>query len=355
MTILVIGAGPVGLTVATELARRGLPVEIVDRRDGPSALSRAVGIIPNTIDKLRACGAGDAIEREGMKITKLRFNRAGRDILKLDFTALNDDSPYMVGLALNRTEFHLREALSKHGVSVQHGRRVVSVKNGTDSANVSFDDGSKKTYVWVVACDGVHSSVRDMMNIAYIGQDIEEEGFIADIEVGDTIDFNTISAYSSILGTKVAMGCIPIEKQRISIGSARGDIMELIEQVFNVKKVHYQATFKLAFKQAERYREGRVLLAGDSAHCTTPTDARGMNLGIDDALAVVDAIENNSVDRYSDTRKAVGAKVIAKSIKAHNFLYKKKRSLSGAIEFMCAVVSVSSYLQRKLYRRLYDL
>lgn|GEM_PF-4607530 len=355
MTILVIGAGPVGLTVATELARRGFPVEIVDRRDGPSELSRAVGIIPNTINKLRACGAGDAMEREGMKITKLRFNRAGRDILKLNFSPLYENSTYMIGLALNRTEFHITQALKKYGVTVQHGRRVESVKNNEMSADVTFDDGQVKTYEWVVACDGIHSSIREMMGIEYVGQDLEEEGFIADIDVGDTLEFNTIAAYSSILGTKVAMGCIPIEKQRISIGSARGDIMELIEQVFDVKKVHYQATFKLAFKQADRYREGRVLLAGDSAHCTTPTDARGMNLGIDDALALVDAIESGTVDSYSDARKEIGAKVLAKSVKAHNFLYKKKRSLSGTIELMCWMVTASHYLQRKLFRRLYDL
>ncbi len=138
MKSLVIGNGPTGLTAALELAARGIICRIVERRTEPSELSRAVGILPATIDSLKTLGAGDAIIAEAMPLRKIGLVRSGKVLMKLDNTAAEFRDRVILGLPQNRTEEILRDTLAESNVHVEYGVSVDEIKTDKQSATVKF-------------------------------------------------------------------------------------------------------------------------------------------------------------------------------------------------------------------------
>lgn len=129
MKVLVVGAGPTGLTAALELARQGIATDIVEKRTEPSELSRAVGIMPLTIDNLRPSGVGDALVKESMSLTKIKVYRNSENLMSLDFETLpRQPASHMWGLPQNRTESLMAEALERFGVCVSYGCELTGLE-----------------------------------------------------------------------------------------------------------------------------------------------------------------------------------------------------------------------------------
>ena len=127
MSILIVGAGPTGLTTALELTRQGVNCEIVEKRTGPSKLSRAVGIMPVSIELLKPSGVGDRILDEAMHFRKLHFHENGRRILSIEFPEGTERPKMILGLAQDRTEAMMTKTLNGLGVQVKYGTEVVAV------------------------------------------------------------------------------------------------------------------------------------------------------------------------------------------------------------------------------------
>ena len=146
MQVLVVGAGPTGLVAALALAAGGIKCRIVERRTAPSELSRAVGIMPVTIETLRRLGVADAIVAEAMPIRKVHLARSNRPLMKLDNTDPKYAAQTMLGLPQNRTEEILRDALADRGVQVEYGLSVEDLNSTDDSAHATFSDGSEAAF-----------------------------------------------------------------------------------------------------------------------------------------------------------------------------------------------------------------
>ena len=132
MKVLVVGAGPTGLTAALEFARNGIIPKVVERRTEPSEISRAVGIMPESIEKLRSTGVGDVLLKEGMPFKKVQVHRGNKLLMSVDFSDYFEHTEVMIGLPQNRTETVMREALEGLGAKVNFGCEVVGVETADD-------------------------------------------------------------------------------------------------------------------------------------------------------------------------------------------------------------------------------
>ncbi len=309
-TILIIGASTTGLTAALEFAKRGVGVEIVERRKGVSTLSRAVGIMPESLEKI-GLSVKDKIRERGVPFFKINMHFGSKQVMSLDVSDRLTRSDVMIGLAQNLTEEIIAEELSGLGVDVSYNTTATQVTTSDKEVQVCFQgDPNPKTYDWVIACDGIHSTVRDQLSIPYEGYDVHGEWSIADIEVKGLLDTSAVNGWYKVGPANDVIIGFPIGENRLRFISSSTKSLDLLPIPVTITKLYREGRFTISARQASTYQKGRVLLAGDAAHCHSPVGGKGMNLGIDDAVAAVNAILNNSANSYAKKRAVIGKRVI---------------------------------------------
>ena len=354
MNILIIGAGPTGLSTALDLAQNGVVPEIVEKRTAPSELSRAVGIMPFARDHLRKSGVADAILEEGMPFRKWSVSQGSKILLELDLSKVVKPEECMIGLPQNRTEQLLVEAAKGLGVAVKYGTEVTKVETSDLAATVTFSGGSVKSYDWVIAADGKDSVVRTQLEIPYPGIDLPETWSIADVDVGEGYDPEQIKLW--IQGKDgLFVLVLPIEHKRLRVVSSTPDCLEAMPAKLDIRNIRRTGTFNISVRQAATYNKGRVLLAGDAAHCHSPVGGRGMNLGIDDGFSISRAILNDRVADYTDARHRIGTTVLKKTESARRMVTSESFFKRWILSTAFCLVQHSKPLQRTLFRKLTKL
>lgn len=351
MKCLIVGAGPTGLTAALEFARQGILVRIVDAKDAPSPLSRAVGILPKSIEILHRSGVDERIIKESVAYTTLHMFRGKQKLLTLPVPTLSDGKHFMLGLPQNRTEHLMSERLKELGVVVEYGQKVTTVTTSEEGAAVTFSDGTSDTYDWVIAADGVRSTVREALGVEFFGYELDEDWSIADVELG--------SGYEPVIHTWLLKGnnkerdaliMIPIAEGRVRLVSSTPDSLAAIPMKLDVKNVRRSGVFKISVRQATHYVKGRVLLAGDAAHAHSPVGGRGMNIGIEDAAEAVEAILNNSVSQYEHARKKVAEGVIFSTETARKMLVSNNPFVAVFLRLATWCLEHIPFLREKFFR-----
>lgn len=354
MKTLVIGAGPTGLTAALALVARGVSCRIVERRTEPSVLSRAVGIMPVTIDLLAPLAAAAPILAEAMPLRQISLTRAAKPLMRLD----NRDSEYkdrvILGLPQNRTEEILRGVLAQSGVHVEYGLTVKHVSTDPEQVSAEFSDGSSETYDWAIAADGMKSKTREQLGIAYPGYDLVGEWSIADVDVAG--EFNPELVMLDVQSADgVFTMVLPIERRRARLVSSTPDALAALVHRVDIENVRRAATFQISVRQAESYRKNRVLLAGDAAHCHSPLGGKGMNLGMADAVAAAHAITSGKVDAYSSERHRIGTDIIKVTEAARRVVTSDKLIAKMALTAATTAVSNLPFARRAFMKTLTEL
>ena len=353
--ILIIGAGPTGLTAALRLAQNGIFADIVEKRAEPSQLSRAVGIMPESLDKL-----GDSVKRrimgEGYPFRKIKVHVDRKLVLSLDTSNGLKTSEVMIGLPQNRTEEIIAAEFEKLGGKVAYGAAVFEITATDDSAEVRLEGEEEvRTYDWVIACDGVKSTVRRQLGIPYPGYDLGEKWSIADIDLAGENDSEMINVWVNLGENNDVIISLPIGENRFRLVSSTKDSIATLPLSVKIANIRREGTFSLAVRQVEQYKHGRVLLAGDAAHCHSPVGGKGMNLGIDDAVAAADAVLHDTTDEYSAGRHKVGKQVIYATESVRKRIMSENPITEIVIKTVFGVVDKSDFLQRKIMQKLSKL
>ncbi|WP_444957326.1 FAD-dependent oxidoreductase [Microbulbifer sp. ZKSA002] len=345
--VLVVGAGPTGLAAACALSFYGIKCRIVERRTKPSELSRAVGIFPCTIRRLLKVGVSDNLVSEAMRLCKVQYLQAGRPLLFLDNRGDAYKEYVGFGLPQNRTEEILRDALLEQGVSVEYGVAATEVDSSDHRVVVTLSDGSVECFDWLIAADGVHSTIREKLSIPFSGTDLPEPWGVADVDIEGECDPDLVSVDIQRPGNQFTIS-LPMGKQRLRVVATQPDALGALDVSLKIKNIHRSGSFQISIRQAKSYRSQRVLLVGDAAHCHSPVGGKGMNLGIADAIAAVDAIINGTVDSYSDERRKIGAATIRKTEIVRRII-SSNSLLNKILVRMLAKLAVSFPVVRQAY------
>ncbi len=355
--VLVVGAGPVGLTMAGELARHGVRPRIVDRLKQPLPYCRAIGVTSRTLEVWDDIGIVRDMIDAGIWLEAVRINsERGITDLTLDLS----DLPFAtLGLPQNDTERLLTRHLSGFGVGVERGVSLESLtqSDGRVRTVLVNGDGAREeaTFRYVVGCDGAHSAVRRALGIAFEGSAIPMEFLLADVHIDWSVPRGVMMRFAQFKadGPPDIFIAVPLPepgRYRVSVvapsdlavpleGTGHGIQSErpapgiahfqavatkLLPEPAVLSDVRWSSIFRISMRLASHYRRGSVFIAGDAAHIHPPTGGQGMNTGIQDAynlawkmaLVLKGAGREELLDSYEIERHAVGEEVVARTTRA---------------------------------------
>jgi len=333
-SVIIIGAGPTGLTLAIELARRSIAVRLIDAAKTPFAGSRGKGIQPRTLEVFHDFGIIERILNSGMPYPEVRVH-LGPLSLRLGPLGgrhqATETIPYpnLWLVPQNRTEAILRERLAELGGQVEFGTAFESFVQEEQGVSVRLSTGESLTAKYLVGCDGGHSAVRKAAGLALNGEALSDKlPFVADLEIPD-LDHAVWHIWPLAKGGPIALCPLP-EESLFQVTSPRApeNLGEVVYKACKCKvlRIQWSSSYRPASRMVDRYRAGGVFLAGDAAHLHPPTGGQGLNTGIQDAYnlgwklaAVLRGGPESLLDTYEEERLPVAAAVLGLSSQ----LYKK--------------------------------
>lgn len=356
-SVLIVGAGPTGLTAAVELARRGIASRVVDRAEGPTPLSKAVGISARSLDILEPSGVAERLLEAGLKIRRVHVHYRDRRLATVRFENLPHRFGFLLALPQSDTESIMAAVLAEHGVAVEWRTALTGLRAGVDGAEVSLEGpaGTEAArYDRVFGADGVHSTVREAVGLGFEGHTHDRLWSIADAEVADwPYEAGSANAFFHP-GGDVGFA-IPIGEARLRVVSNTEDALARVPGRFSVARVLRTDTFHIPVRQAPAYRSGAVALGGDAAHVHSPVGGRGMNLGIEDAACYARRLAADDLDGYDAERRPVGRRWIAFSERALRLAQLRNPAAVAARNLMLRAVGLLPALQRPVVERVSGL
>jgi 2-polyprenyl-6-methoxyphenol hydroxylase-like FAD-dependent oxidoreductase len=291
--VLIVGAGPTGLTLALDLARRGISFRLIEAGQTPFQGSRGKGIQPRTLEIFDHLGIIDSVLAAGAPYPKFRVHAGA---LSLRAGSLGSAKPgteavpypnlWMVPQA--RTEAILRDRLCALGGEVEFGKALTTFTQDNRGVAATLSNGDTIQADFMVGADGGHSAVRKTLGLRLQGDAIDDEPtLVADVEI-EGLDRRDWHLWPFVKGG--ALGLCPLPNTRLFQLTCRAnavheDIETTVRRItgFRVDRIVWQSIYKPQVRMVDRYRVGRVFLAGDAAHVHPPTGGQGLNTGVQDA------------------------------------------------------------------------
>jgi 3-(3-hydroxy-phenyl)propionate hydroxylase len=329
--VAIVGAGPVGLTVALALAYYDIPLVIFEANPGLSTETKAGTTLIRTLEVWQRFGAAERILSKAMRVDEIgdieRATNRRRDSVKLHLLRDETRFPFVINLPQHDMEPALRDCL-RQGIEIQHRHRLMSFEQYADHVTLQLDspDGQKTFDAsYLLACDGGRSTVRERLGVTVEGRSLPERFALVDLKVDLDIenprDFPYLAYFSDAKEWMILVRqpqfwrfLYPVfEGQReYMLDELREKATHFIGEVKNVEVVGTNL-FKIYHRVATKWHHGRIVLLGDAAHLITPMWALGLNTGILDANSLAWRIAwilrgwgaDNLLDAYEREQKPV--------------------------------------------------
>jgi 2-polyprenyl-6-methoxyphenol hydroxylase-like FAD-dependent oxidoreductase len=342
MTVLITGAGPTGLMLACELARRGVPFRLIEASPGPQPGSRGKGLQPRSLEVFDDLGIVERVLAHGRLAMPIistgpdgRVTVGGAEPEELTG---RPDIPYTTSLITPewRVEEALRARLAEFGGAVEFGTTLSDFRSSASGVSaVLVKDGRSETVRadWLAGCDGGHSVVRKRSGIAFVGETREDVRMLVADVPADGLDRDAWHMWRHAEGI-VSLCPLPstgVFQYQASIGPGQDPSLSLANLQATLERrtgrtdirLHepeWSTLWRANIRLVDHYRDGRVFLAGDAAHIHSPAGGQGMNTGIQDAYnlgwklaAVVAGAPEALLDTYEAERRPIAAGVLAMS------------------------------------------
>ena len=384
--VLIVGAGPTGLTLACELWRHGVPCRLIDDDTGPAPPeeSRALAIWERTLEVFRAIGILEKIEARAKQAHGMNAYSQGKRVLHVS-TDLNDPDvacPSMLILPQGQTERLLLERLQELGGSVEWQTRLTDLTQDDRGVTAQIVDPQGQTQQiatpWLVGCDGPRSVVRQSLNLAFTGAEYPETFLLADVEMHWNLPDDEGHVLLIPEGGGVAAIPLPQAGHWRLIDTTGGptpeDPMGILDRFRELIHTHghpeaqigravWASAFHLHRRLADRFRVGRCFLAGDAAHVHSPAGGQGMNTGVQDAynlawklaLVIAKSSSETLLDSYQAERRPVAEQVLKRTDLATRAITLRQSVSEAARNTLAGFLLEFDFVRRRIARTLAEL
>jgi 2-polyprenyl-6-methoxyphenol hydroxylase-like FAD-dependent oxidoreductase len=332
--VVVAGAGPTGVMLASELRLHGVRVLVVERDEQPIERARSLGLHVRSVEVLDQRGL---LERFLAIGTKHATRSPVAGVSKPWPDGVDSAHAYLLGIPQNITDRLLTERAVELGAEIRRGRALSGLSQDADGVTVDLADGTRLRARYLVGCDGGRSTVRGLLGIGFPGEPARHEWLLGEVRV--TVSPEEMAAKSAELGSDhLRFGPTPLTEglyrfvarakdlakdgdTPTTLDELRARVVELVGTDFGMHSPRSVSRFGDATRLAEHYRSGRVLLAGDAAHVHPPVGGQGLNLGLQDAFnlgwklaAAIDGwAPRDLLDSYETERRPVADDVLSTS------------------------------------------
>ncbi|KHE72956.1 FAD-dependent monooxygenase [Halobacillus sp. BBL2006] len=333
--VLIIGAGPAGLMAANELQKRQVDFICLEKRSGPSELSKALGIQARTLEMFELLGVQKTFLKRGYPGPGSKLHLGGEHPSLVELYHIQSRYPYLFIIPQSETEQILEDHLTSLGGEVEREHEVIEVTQSGEGVFVTaVHQGELKKYFakYLVACDGAHSKVREALEVEFAGEDDGYTFFLGDVDVPElneiyiNMHLNDRGAVAffpykdgsyRVVGLDRAKQGQP-HKDELSLQELQESMDTILETSYRVENPKWLSYFGTAHRQVPNYRQGDVFFVGDAAHIHNPLGGQGMNLGLQDAANLgwkLDVVlkgyaQDSFLNSYQDERFSIGKDVL---------------------------------------------
>ncbi|MET8030462.1 FAD-dependent oxidoreductase [Streptomyces avermitilis] len=319
--VAIVGAGPAGLALAVTLAASGIDFVVLDKLAEGANTSRAAVVHARTLEVLDELGASEELIARGVQVTQFAVRDGSRRLMTVPFDKLPTPHPYTLMVPQYETESVLLARLRALGGDVHRPHEVTSVVQDEDGVTLTTSTGQTLRAGYVVGTDGMHSTVREAAGIGFTGNAYAESFVLADVVMDWAPGPSEVSLTFGTAGLTV-VAPLPNDHYRVvaTVDTApESPDLAFVQQLLDerapgqakVTGLAWSSRFRVHHRVADRYRAGRMLLAGDAAHVHSPAGGQGMNTGIQDGYALGRAIATGQLDGYEARRRPIAQRVVA--------------------------------------------
>lgn len=382
LDVLVVGAGPVGLTMACYLHHHGLKIRVIDKKSGPTQTSNAIGVQSRTLELLQTLGVANKIIEKGNKLSNFHIQSNKKELADWDMTLIDSVFPFLLSVSQKVTESVLLDYLDNAKVTVERNTELLSFLQ-TDThveSLIKTPSGEEKIKTkYLSGCDGYRSTIRELLDIPYEGEDMPLNMLILDAPITGLEDKK--HGYTGFTDT-LSIILLPLENSwRIMADVAKepkfhckhdeNPTEEMFQEILDrtlkdnikVEKALWASKFLIHERLAKHYRSNRAFLSGDAAHAHSPAGAQGMNTGMQDAVNlawklayVIKGISPPTLlESYETERRPVATQII----KFSGFLMRlgtvRNKALILIRDFLASIASKLSVLQKQFAANISEI
>ena len=375
--VLIVGAGPVGLFLANECARRGLRWRLVETRSGQSEHSKALAIFPRTLEIFDMAGIVDPFLKVANHVTTVAVIAQHRPLARLRFEPDGTPYPFVGMVPQDVTEKILVEELRRKGCAAEYETTFISAVDHDGHITATLDRKGERfevTALFLVGCDGAHSAVRHLLGLPFEGAQYDVSFMLADVDTNEVLTGDELHLCPSQFGP-LAIFPMSATRRRLvaTVDKTEEDVpsLEFVRRVvaqraptgFEALSLRWSSYFRIHHRHVARLSVGRIFIAGDAAHIHSPFGGQGMNTGLQDVwnlawkldLAVRGRASEQLLESYTTERYPIIKGVIETT-------HRLTRALGAASEFaqrvrniVIPVVSRLNAFQRRFVQNLSQL
>lgn len=376
--VLIVGAGPTGLLMACELARRGVDFRIIDQKPERTLTANAVGIQTLTLEMLDNIGILHQFLRLGHECKALHFHENGKDLVRIPLDNIDSCFRFALSLPQSETERLLIEHLEEFKKEVERPLELIELTQQDQGLLCTLKNQSEQPESlhcdWLIACDGAHSKVRELCQIPFPGEDLPEQFMVANAQMSSFLSNNEVHCFLNKGSILIA---IPFGSHSYRVGAnlqqsprkflVEKEIKELIQERsygdYDVNSVSWISPFWIHDKIVTQLRYGPIFLAGDAAHIHSPMGAQGMNTGLQDAynlawklaLVIQGQAKPELLDSYQQERYPLVAGIVKQSERLTKLITLENPLLRQLRKLLFKYLNKHPRLSKKISMRLTQL